>query len=354
LCFETAHFCFFCSFELLKRFFQTQPSNPIKNATNVPQEQQSAVYSHLQVFENFFKYEIHNNNYSSLLRLVKNAEKAKLLKDLLPLLVHRHKELVSAIADIPEEERESVMQLASRQPVLDLFNLVNVDIIRVLGKIRSEERESVFKLTCSLFHFLPQSSHNYRDNRAKSLIIAAVANIPLADRDAVINYAKQLLLHPNGFTVPRGYVQTMIRFIETVSTVVRTMDQILPLVTLARDLSGRTTIIEAVARILPEEIKDVITHVRELITPQMFPHDIAMQIENVAEIPRDQRAAFVENRRRGQVFVQQANLYRQWINVHEGTRDERVRTAIELLREKQKNLSLESIKKAKNEFIAYL
>ena len=187
-------------------------------------------------------------------------------------------------------------------------------IVEALVAVPAPQREEVGRN--ALLLITPEMN---RDDRVG--VIQTVANIPANERDVVTALAVQAITQGMG-------------------------------------AHSRQRIVEAVTAVPALERANVMQHALQLINAHMYAQDRAMIIQNVANVPADQRANYVQQRRQGQQaahVLQNAQVAaEQGINVHEGNRDQRVRAAIELLRQRQGQIPRARINQAVQAFTQYL
>jgi DNA-directed RNA polymerase specialized sigma24 family protein len=261
---------------------------------------------------------------------------------------HATRTIYEAVVDIPIPEREEVVRNAMLliTPEMGISN--RTGMIRAVARIVTNERDVTVLLA---LRAITQHMGYY----SRIPIIEAVADIPAQERAEVMRNAVLLI------TLQMPFYDRIDMILTTTRVPVNERDAIIALalqaVTQDMGKHSRRTIIEAVVAVPAQERANVMQHALQLINPQMYLHDIVMIIRNVANVAADQRANYVQQRRQGQqahVFQNAQVAAEHGVNVHEGNRDHRVRAAIKLLRQRQREISRDRINQAVQEFTQYL
>ncbi len=220
--------------------------------------------------------------------------------------------LIQTIADLPTNERNGVTTSALRAVTPEAGGFARLMIFRALANLPAEERDQVVD---NALLFVPQGIEDWNNTDE---LIEAIANIPAHERGGVTVSALQVIVPGIG-------------------------------------AAGRVAIIGVVADVPAEEREDVMGNANQIIDDQMEARDRIRVIQRMALAPADQRPNLVQRfREGGDIFLDAPAAAAQGVNVHEGDRDERVVAAINLLRERQGQISKGRMTGAVQEFTKYL
>ncbi|PIS00604.1 MAG: hypothetical protein COT84_06800 [Chlamydiae bacterium CG10_big_fil_rev_8_21_14_0_10_35_9] len=257
--------------------------------------------------------------------------------------------IIRQMAQIPALERADVTRNALQLIPPEASATERWLIVRQVAQVPARERADVTRNALQLI--LPEAFATER-----SQIVRQVAQVPAREREGVIGNVLQLS-SPQMGNLEKSKLVQMIAKVQTdkrdsvVTLILRVFPPIRYVTIHLKNLIDTIVIIPA------EEREDLIENALQLINPHMHEHDIYMIVRQVAEVPAHVRANFVRNRIRGEqgANFQVANFVaRHGVNVHEGTRDQRTKNAVELLLRHQGKIKKTEISKAKEEFIAYL
>ncbi|KAG6559119.1 hypothetical protein RHABOEDO_001749 [Candidatus Rhabdochlamydia oedothoracis] len=230
--------------------------------------------------------------------------------------------LIRIILEMPLDKRAdftcNILELIS--PQIDQ-NIKNTFIKTVAESLTNDEG----KLVRSILPFVTiemYSSKNIEITQKK------VASIPVNDREEVIRISR-LLMTPEMTAYDRARM-------------LREVAASFLLITSKMIANEIASILREVAAIPVNQKEEVIRRSRLLITPEMNTYDRVRILREVA--------AIVANEREEVIRVPP----RIGMNVHENDRDQRMKAAIELLFDRQKDITIAEIHEAKDNFVAYL
>ncbi len=276
-------------------------------------------------------------------------------------------ELFRAIAKVPAQARDQFVTKFLFVVRQDIAWNYTVELIRLIASIPVDEIGDVIDLALELI--IPRLGASER-----KAALTAVLDIPARERRPVIGNALRLMpqlwdLH-NTWNNRLNLIQAVLRTPGNERDEV--VDFALTIINLPaqreRMMSERMEIFTAVANVPAQERQNVMEHLAQVIDGQMWVDEIVRVIVALADVPAAERP-FV-----AQQFIQEREGFVIWrregfviwrrddfgfapppgVNVHDGDRDQRVVAAINLLRERQGQISKVRMTGAVQEFTKYL
>jgi hypothetical protein len=242
--------------------------------------------------------------------------------------------LIDAIALIPMEERQKVVDLVRLLMPQETDGFTIAKLIDAIARIPMEERQNVVDLAHPLM-----SQETKIINKLR--LLGAIANIPMRDRQNIVDLARPLMSQePN--------LEDKMSLLAAISNIPmeerqNVIDMALPLIPQEKDGCFKAQFLTKIGRIPQEERRAVVEAalLLDLEIPVMERIDIAQQHLRRARLPLGEQPNLV-------------NLAAAGINVHDDDRDRRTGEAIVLLRRYQGSINEEQILAAKNAFTTYL
>ncbi len=255
--------------------------------------------------------------------------------------------VLRAVANILPQEREQVVSnvllLLGSQEVNDCNT---VALIKTTAKVPANERKGI--AACALRAITRETGGDHRVE-----IFRAVVNVPARERDQVVTNA---LLVSEGIT-DWDDIYELIEAIANIPVHERegVTVSVLQVITPGMRAVEGVAILRAVAGVSAEERESVLGSALQIMEDQMNAHERIRMIQRMAHASADERPHLVQHfREGGNIFLDARAAAAQGVDVHQGDRDQRVVAAINLLRERQGQISRNRMTRAVQEFTKYL